>query len=417
MATNTRGATRDIGSALTRMCMRHRSIETKLRQFTNALLESLINPLQERIEDWKKAANQLDKDHAKEYKRARHEIKKKSSDTLKLQKKARKGKGDLQPQLDSALQDVNDMYLLLEETEKQAVRRALIEERGRFCTFITFLQPVVNGELTMLGEITHLQGIIDDLVVLTAEPHKLPPASEQVIKDLKGSDYSWSYQTPPSSPSSSSSRKSSMCSAPSSSSSAKGGGAPWPGGAQTYSPSSTCRYRSLAQPATTTARLSSVSSHDSGFVSQDATYSKPPSPMPSDITSQHASSVTKTVLSSPPCCLPAPLSATACWPLHGRSPPALHLPRPRKPASPLASAAPPPRTGPRSAPMSSPQAPLCSGGRTEWSSCETQSQALPVGAPWAPAGKRHRDPGCPLPPSQPSTVRRCPPPPVTWPWC
>nr|KAF6318731.1 hypothetical protein mPipKuh1_011927 [Pipistrellus kuhlii] len=292
MATNTRGATRDIGSALTRMCMRHRSIETKLRQFTNALLESLINPLQERIEDWKKSVNQLDKDHAKEYKRARHEIKKKSSDTLKLQKKARKGKGDLQPQLDSALQDVNDMYLLLEETEKQAVRRALIEERGRFCTFITFLQPVVNGELTMLGEITHLQGIIDDLVVLTAEPHKLPPASEQVIKDLKGSDYSWSYQTPPSSPSSSSSRKSSLCSAPSGSGSgsAKGGGAPWPGGAQTYSPSSTCRYRSLAQPASATARLSSISSHDSGFVSQDAAYSKPPSPMPSDITSQKSSS-------------------------------------------------------------------------------------------------------------------------------
>ncbi|KAJ6666138.1 hypothetical protein lerEdw1_001042 [Lerista edwardsae] len=267
MATNTRGATRDIGSALTRMCMRHKSIETKLRQFTNALMESLINPLQDRIEDWKKTANQLDKDHAKEYKRARHEIKKKSSDTLKLQKRARKGKGDLQPQLDNALQDVNDMYLLLEETEKQAVRRALIEERGRFCTFIAYLQPVVeppvptsvphllqHGEITMLGEITHLQGIIDDLVVLTAEPHKLPPASEQVIKDLKGSDYSWSYQTPPSSPSSSGSRKSSMC--------------------------------SLAQPTSATTRLSSVSSHDSGFISQDAMFSKPPSPMPSDITSQ-----------------------------------------------------------------------------------------------------------------------------------
>lgn len=92
-------------------------------------MESLITPLQDRIEDWKKAANQLDKDHAKgmwggvggvlfragggvgcflgcggdarshptpvpaEYKRARHEIKKKSSDTLKLQKKARKGRG------------------------------------------------------------------------------------------------------------------------------------------------------------------------------------------------------------------------------------------------------------------------------------------------------------------------------------
>uniref|UniRef100_A0A8C1J4R6 MTSS I-BAR domain containing 2b n=1 Tax=Cyprinus carpio TaxID=7962 RepID=A0A8C1J4R6_CYPCA len=250
----------DIGSALTRMCMRHRSIEAKLRHFTNALMESLITPLQDRIEDWKKTANQLDKDHAKEYKRSRHEIKKKSSDTMKLQKKARKGRGDLQPQLDSAMQDVNDMYLLMEETEKQAVRRALVEERGRFCTFISFLQPVVNGEIAMLGEITHLQAIIDDLTVLTSDPHKLPPASEQVIKDLKGSDYSWSYQTPPSSPSSSGSRKSSMC--------------------------------SVAQPLTTAAhRLSSVSSHDSGFISQDANvYSKPPSPMPSDITSQKSSS-------------------------------------------------------------------------------------------------------------------------------
>ncbi|XP_043072500.1 MTSS I-BAR domain containing 2a isoform X5 [Puntigrus tetrazona] len=263
MATNTRGATRDIGSALTRMCMRHRSIEAKLRHFTNALMEKMIAPLQDKIEEWKKTAALLDKDHAKEYKRSRQEIKKKSSDTIKLQKKARKelpGRGGLQPQLDSAMQDVSDMYLLMEETEKQAVRRALLEERGRYCTFISFLQPVVIGEIAMLGEATHLQAIIDDLSVLTTDPHKLPEASEQVILDLKGSDYNWSYQTPPSSPSSVGSRKSSLCSLvhlP-------------PGGAH---------------------RLSSVSSHDSGFVSQDANvHSKPPSPMPSDITSQKSSS-------------------------------------------------------------------------------------------------------------------------------
>nr|XP_054589260.1 MTSS I-BAR domain containing 2a isoform X3 [Nothobranchius furzeri] len=256
MATNSRGATRDIGSALTRMCMRHRSIETKLRHFTNVLVEGLVTPLQDRIEEWKKTANQLDKDHAKEYKRSRQEIKRKSLDTVKLQKKARKGRGNLRPQLDSAMQDVSDLYLLMEETEKQAVRRALLEERGRYCTFINLLQPVVNVEIAMLGEITHLQAIVDDLTVLTEDPHKLPPASEQVIRDLKGSDYSWSYQTPPSSPSSTNSRKSSMCSL-------------------------------LQMPSAGAHRLSSVSSHDSGFVSQDAnTHSKPPSPMPSDITSQ-----------------------------------------------------------------------------------------------------------------------------------
>nr|XP_043891831.1 MTSS I-BAR domain containing 2a isoform X4 [Solea senegalensis] len=259
MATNSRGATRDIGSALTRMCMRHRSIEAKLRHFTNTLMEGLVTPLQDRIEEWKKTANQLDKDHAKEYKRSRQEIKRKSLDTLKLQKKARKellGRGNLRPQLDSAMQDVSDLYLLMEETEKQAVRRALLEERGRYCSFINLLQSVVNVEIAMLGEITHLQPIVDDLTGLTEDPHKLPPSSEQVIMDLKGSDYSWSYQTPPSSPSSAGSRKSSMCSL-------------------------------LQMPSAGAHRLSSVSSHDSGFVSQDAnTHSKPPSPMPSDITSQ-----------------------------------------------------------------------------------------------------------------------------------
>ncbi|XP_019408195.1 PREDICTED: metastasis suppressor protein 1 isoform X7 [Crocodylus porosus] len=290
MATNTRGGTREIGSALTRMCMRHRSIESKLRQFSSALIDCLINPLQEQMEEWKKVANQLDKDHAKEYKKARQEIKKKSSDTLKLQKKAKKaealGRGDIQPQLDSALQDVNDKYLLLEETEKQAVRKALIEERGRFCTFVSMLRPVIEEEISMLGEITHLQTISDDLKSLTMDPHKLPSSSEQVILDLKGSDYSWSYQTPPSSPSTTMSRKSSVCSSLNSVNSSDSRSS----GSHSHSPSSHYRYRSSNLPQQAPMRLSSVSSHDSGFMSQDAFQSKSPSPMPPEAPNQNSSS-------------------------------------------------------------------------------------------------------------------------------
>ncbi|XP_042187900.1 protein MTSS 1 isoform X5 [Callorhinchus milii] len=268
------------------MCMRHRSIETKLRQFSAALIDCLINPLQDQMEEWKKVANQLDKDHAKEYKKARQEIKKKSSDTLKLQKKARKadvfGKGDIQPQLDSALQDVNDKYLLLEETEKQAVRRALIEERSRFCSFVSMLRPVVEEEMSMLGEVTHLQTIADDLTNLTVDPHKLPSASEQVIIDLKGSDYNWTYQTPPSSPSTTMSRKSSVCSSLNSVNSSDSRSS----GSHSHSPTSHYRYRSSNQPQQVPVRLSSVSSHDSGFISQDAFQSKSPSPMPPEGTNQ-----------------------------------------------------------------------------------------------------------------------------------
>uniref|UniRef100_A0A673LJZ2 MTSS1-like protein n=1 Tax=Sinocyclocheilus rhinocerous TaxID=307959 RepID=A0A673LJZ2_9TELE len=212
IATGTRGATKEIGSALTRMCMRHRSIENKLKLFTTALMDNLITPLELKIEEWKKVASQLDKDHAKEYKKARAEIKKKSSDTIKLQKKVKKGKGEVRMQLDSALQDVNTRYAVLEETEKRAVCRALIEERGRFCSFVTMLKPFLDEEISMLGEVTHLQTILEDLGNLTADPNTLPPASEQVILDLKGSDYSYSYQTPPASPSNTLSRKSSISS-------------------------------------------------------------------------------------------------------------------------------------------------------------------------------------------------------------
>nr|XP_032826912.1 protein MTSS 2-like isoform X2 [Petromyzon marinus] len=262
MATNTRGSTREIGSALTRVCIRHRSIESKLRQVSTALMESLVSPLQEKIEDWKRSANQLDKDHAKEYKRVRQEIKKKSSDTLKLQKKVRKdaqGKGvDVQPQLELALQDVNDSYLLLEETEKGAVRRALIEERGRFCTFVYHLRPVLDQEISMLEEVTHLQTIVQDLTNMTSDPHRLPPASEQVILDLKGSDFSWKIHTPPASPSlTASSRRSSVS--------------------------------SVAPPTHLSSRFYSVSSRDSGFPAADAasltppdTQTKVPSPASSD---------------------------------------------------------------------------------------------------------------------------------------
>uniref|UniRef100_A0A3P8UZI4 MTSS I-BAR domain containing 1 n=1 Tax=Cynoglossus semilaevis TaxID=244447 RepID=A0A3P8UZI4_CYNSE len=298
LATNSRGGTRDIGSALTRMCMRHRSIEAKVKQFSMGFLECLINPLQEQMEEWKRGVNTLDKDHAKEYKRARQEIKKKSSDTLKLQKKAKKGRGDIQPQLDSAMQDVSDKYILLEETEKQALRKALIEERQRFCCFVAMLRPVVDEEISMLGEVTHLQAISDDLKALTSDPHKLPPASEQVILDLKGSDYGWSYQTPPSSPSTTMSRKSSMCSSLNSVNSSDSRGS---SGSHSHSPSSSSsssssnhlfhhhhprhRYRSSTLPQQTPARLSSISSHDSGFISSSQDQymtSKSSSPMPAE---------------------------------------------------------------------------------------------------------------------------------------
>ncbi|XP_076750655.1 uncharacterized protein LOC143423303 isoform X7 [Xylocopa sonorina] len=194
-ATNARGATKEIGTALTRICLRHKAVETRMKSFTSAIMDCLVLPLQEKLEDWKKSLINLDKEHAKEYKKAKAELRKRSTDTLRLQKKkARKGQhlqgqsqghgasGDIElnRMLESSAAVVQEKRLSLEETERRAVRAALLEERGRYCLLARFLKPVLDEEIAMLMELTHLQEVSDQLQRHAASPHHLPPASEQV---------------------------------------------------------------------------------------------------------------------------------------------------------------------------------------------------------------------------------------------
>lgn len=91
-----------------------------------------------------------------------------------------------------------------------------------FKTISTNMFIKQDEEVAMLTEMGHLQEAVQQLEKHTADPSVLPPASEQVIADLKSSDSGWSFQTPPSSPSSLGSRKSSMCSISSLNSSSSG---------------------------------------------------------------------------------------------------------------------------------------------------------------------------------------------------
>lgn len=319
MATNSRGATKEMGTALTRLCMRHKAIESKLKKFTGTILEGLVNPLQDSMEDWKKSVVQLDKDHAKEYKRARQEIKKCAADTVRLQKKVKKGKNDMQSRLDSAMHDVNEKYMLLEEQEKNAVRTALIEERGRFCHFVTCIKPFVDGEVSLLTEVTHLEEIMDHLCRQADEPSALPASSEQVIADLKGESGSFNFQvpnTPPSSPSSIGSRKSSMCSISSIASSSSGS-------AQSHSPCHTKNIQQQhAQLLGSGVRLTSVSSQDSGFTSQDTLFLRPMTPSSLNIHAQNPETASQGTVdtadldltpSTPSESYPNTPSATSTW--------------------------------------------------------------------------------------------------------
>ena len=171
-------------------------------------MDCLVLPLQDRLEEWKKTTNQLDKDHSKEMKRLKSELKKghhllSSSSTLKSKRRmkgrssgssfasgSRSGSissttGSMSASMSSGMESIegSEKLFLLEEMEKRSLRRALIEERSRFCLFVNFLRPVIEEELAMIHEINYLEEIMDNLALLTTDPYILPPSSELVISD------------------------------------------------------------------------------------------------------------------------------------------------------------------------------------------------------------------------------------------
>uniref|UniRef100_A0A087YY48 Uncharacterized protein n=1 Tax=Anopheles darlingi TaxID=43151 RepID=A0A087YY48_ANODA len=188
-ATNSRGATKEIGTALTRVCLRHKAVESRMKTFTSAIMDCLIGPLQEKLEDWRKQVTVIDKDHAKEYKRCRAELKKRSSDTLRLQKKAKKGlqAGDnnLHVLVENSMQDVTLRRCELEEVERKSLRAIMVEERTRYCTFVSLLQPVVHEECEVMSELGHLQEAMQLIAAVTKDPAQLPQASEELILESK----------------------------------------------------------------------------------------------------------------------------------------------------------------------------------------------------------------------------------------
>lgn len=57
------------------------------------------------------------------------------------------GNRELNKVLEVALRETTEKKQAFEDAEKHAIRTALIEERSRFCLFVSYLKPVVvrNG--------------------------------------------------------------------------------------------------------------------------------------------------------------------------------------------------------------------------------------------------------------------------------
>ena len=58
-------------------------------------------------------------------------------------------------------------YVALVETERAAVRRALNEERSRYCAFVAGIKPMLDEETSMVSEFQQLEEVSHQCTTLT----------------------------------------------------------------------------------------------------------------------------------------------------------------------------------------------------------------------------------------------------------
>ena len=158
-ANNLKGGTRDMGACLTRMCMRQRSVENRLRAFADSLTDELVVAIQNKCGYWKQRTAEMDRRASKFCRKAR----------------SRKNCVD-----SSALNE-----------QRRICRALLVEQRKQLSFFVSALLPVLNSELCILDEGSHVRQVTEHLQT-SARALDSSSVVDTILDDIhQGSDYSW----------------------------------------------------------------------------------------------------------------------------------------------------------------------------------------------------------------------------------
>ncbi|KAA0194730.1 Metastasis suppressor protein 1 [Fasciolopsis buskii] len=238
---------RELGSCMTRFCLRERGLESRLRTFNriklipiqtaqsscsfsahlytsphsppsvftrarcptrlacSQLMECLAQPLFDRLEEWRRTVAQLERENNKEWRRARSELQRVTSEVDKLNKRfRRKGSstsahGDCGPtdtplspgeaqtgenvQLNFVQHDLAVKRRTLAELERANLRRAVVEERRRFAELITCLKPVLDSQTAIFNDVGPIDECIAAISKHVCDPNDLPIDTEQAVEE------------------------------------------------------------------------------------------------------------------------------------------------------------------------------------------------------------------------------------------
>uniref|UniRef100_A0A1I7TWZ0 IMD domain-containing protein n=1 Tax=Caenorhabditis tropicalis TaxID=1561998 RepID=A0A1I7TWZ0_9PELO len=158
-ANNLRGASRDVGACVTRVCIKQRAIENRMRSWADALCEELAISLQQRGNYWKGRCHDMDKLAAKHVKKVR----------------SRKQRPDV----------------IAMSEQREICTKVLTEQRTQFSFFIGTLMPVLNAQMNMLDESAHLRQVVENLDS-TVKHVDTDQLVSSIVSDIaQGPDSAW----------------------------------------------------------------------------------------------------------------------------------------------------------------------------------------------------------------------------------
>ncbi|CAL8090459.1 unnamed protein product [Calicophoron daubneyi] len=194
----------DLGSCMTRFCLRERGLESRLRTFNSQLVDCLAAPLSDRLEEWRRTVAQLERENNKEWRRARNELQRATCEFDKLNKRFRR-KGSVSVRSDSTnglsnesagprksgenvqlnfiQHDLALKQQTLAELERVSLRRAVVEERRRYAELITCLKPVLDSQLAVFNDSGSINDSISAIIRNNYDPNDLPNDTEQAIEN------------------------------------------------------------------------------------------------------------------------------------------------------------------------------------------------------------------------------------------
>ncbi|KAI6182235.1 IMD domain-containing protein [Aphelenchoides bicaudatus] len=152
-------SSRDIGTSLTRFCLRQRALETEIKTLASSLIEGFAAPLEKNGAQWKHRLSEIEKRHQKNLKKTRSK-----KQTLA---------GDLISE------------------HKAGCSEILLEQRTQFNTFASLLLPVINAQLRLFEEGIHVKSV-KETIEQSIEAKNNQAIVNTVIEDVCHSgDSSW----------------------------------------------------------------------------------------------------------------------------------------------------------------------------------------------------------------------------------